>query len=249
MKTDCFLLTKSTTLTNRNKMGQCICKTFSPNPVRQPHVYGRTHRDFLDACSHNRIDVIRDLMNDPTLDDVCLRCGFLIAISCKQIAAVELLLAHPNINVNDRHWFYQTPLMNALTVAEHSLPEDLEKIIHIISLVLAHPNIDLSIEDAGGETALDYAKGNDTLVAMIRAKMPPVVEQEVFVMSVPRDTDDAISYETIENGTLMVDFHNERRFGRYYTKASYDALSPKRNLVTRKPILKSEVVYYLADVK
>jgi hypothetical protein len=65
---------------------------------------------------------------------------------------------------------------------------------------------------------------------------------------VPPNKDDAISYETIENGMQMVDFHNERKFERYYTKASYDSLNPKQNPITRKPIRESDVMYYIADV-
>jgi hypothetical protein len=247
-------------------MGQCC-------GCPKPRTELNQNEIFFQACSLNNVDLVRKLITDPDIRrHLNLNEGLIVSIVggsvfdllvaqpdidinwhtdrgvsalhiavfvCRHEEHVDILkklLAHPNIDVNIKDKFGRTPLMIAARAN-----------CNTFALMLAHPNIDVLAEDNHGNTALAYA-ANEEIKNLILDKMPPVIAQDIFIMSVPPNTEDAISYETIERGMLMVDFHGEREFGRYYTKKTYDALSPKRNLMTRRPILKSEVVYYMADV-
>lgn len=249
-------------------MGQC-CGCPKPRPAIKDIQF----TEFFQACMLNDVDVVRKLITDPDIRsrfEICLEAAVIsgsidvfdillaqpdicvnkralnIAIyenrpmankPVERLAILNRLLAHPNIYVNEKDMYGRSHLMIAASVAN----------CITVALLLAHPNIDVLAEDSDGNTALAYVT-NEEIRNLILDKMPPVIAQDVFIMSVPPNTEDAISYETIERGMLMVDFHGEREFGRYYTKKTYDALSPKRNLMTRRPILKSDVVYYMADV-
>ncbi len=66
-------------------------------------------------------------------------------------------------------------------------------------------------------------------------------------ITIPSNAVNAISGEPIERGTTMVNFHNEKEHGRYYTKSTYNSLqSPKRNPFTRQYIIPSSVIKYKA---
>lgn len=68
-------------------------------------------------------------------------------------------------------------------------------------------------------------------------------------LDVPMNATNAILFEPIENGTRMVNFHNEKSFGRYYTRNAYNALPrPKRNPQTRQIIKRTNVHPYRARV-
>jgi hypothetical protein len=65
---------------------------------------------------------------------------------------------------------------------------------------------------------------------------------------IPSNTVNSITQEPIVRGTKMVNFHNEREHGRYYTKATYNRLqSPKRNPFTRELITPTNTIAYKAN--
>jgi len=67
--------------------------------------------------------------------------------------------------------------------------------------------------------------------------------------NIPAGTVDVVNQMEIEEGMDMVDFHGESGFGRYYPLEVYSALQlPKRNPMTRQPILNADLQYYTAHI-
>jgi hypothetical protein len=69
------------------------------------------------------------------------------------------------------------------------------------------------------------------------------------VLSVPPNQRDAIYNKPIKQGRWLVDFHDEYKIGRYYTKHWYDNKCPTENPFTGEPIVHEEVTFYLAKVE
>ncbi len=68
-------------------------------------------------------------------------------------------------------------------------------------------------------------------------------------ITIPSNAVNAITQIPIEKGTIMVNFHNEKEHGRYYTKSTYRQLQrPKRNPFTREIINPQNVSKYKADL-
>jgi hypothetical protein len=226
------------------------------------YVNRRDHRAFSPtglskAISCSNVDVVRILLEHPNINVNENRYGDTplkrTIMRCSQrddsnMQILRMLLAHQNIDVNcmsppslfSESW--ETPLISA-TYANSN---------EVVALLLEHPNIDVHMTDPDGFNALDIAietQHND-IATMLQSRMGLLIDEGPIEvnMSVPLNTEDAIYGVFIENGCVMADFHGEREFGGYYTKASYDAMQPKRNPMTRQPILRSEVVFYIADV-
>jgi hypothetical protein len=77
---------------------------------------------------------------------------------------------------------------------------------------------------------------------------PPLPPKPWPQRNIPPNTDDLINAMPITEGMDMVDFHGEYGYGRYYPVEVYDALVPKQNPMTRRPILPAEVQYYTAHI-
>jgi hypothetical protein len=65
------------------------------------------------------------------------------------------------------------------------------------------------------------------------------------------DKENAITYEPIENGNEMVNFHGEKALGRYYKKSSFNSFAKnadgvKKNPFTRALIAPGNVKKYTA---
>ena len=74
--------------------------------------------------------------------------------------------------------------------------------------------------------------------------------QGLYMNALPTNATNAITFEPIEEGTNMVNFHGESESGRYYTRETYNSLTePKRNPYTRSIIKPSNVISYKARVK
>lgn len=78
--------------------------------------------------------------------------------------------------------------------------------------------------------------------------------QNVGSRNVPANATNVVSLQNIENGTNMVNFHDEFDHGRYYTKNTFDRLNikahgKKENPSTRQPIKPTNVKKYKALVK
>ena len=67
--------------------------------------------------------------------------------------------------------------------------------------------------------------------------------------NIPPNTNDVVYSMEITEGMDMVDFHGEYGFGRYYPLEVYNDLHlPKKNPITRQPILPPDVEYYTAHI-
>lgn len=71
--------------------------------------------------------------------------------------------------------------------------------------------------------------------------------------NIPKNSTDLISMETIKNDDEMVNFHNEHKYGHYYRKSNFNALTKdytgkKKNPSTRKIIEPANVVKYKAKI-
>ncbi len=71
----------------------------------------------------------------------------------------------------------------------------------------------------------------------------------LYMNTLPKNAENAIMGNKIEEGNRMVNFHNERNFGRYYKERTYNALPHKKNPYTKKNIRNSNAVRYIAHVK
>jgi hypothetical protein len=75
----------------------------------------------------------------------------------------------------------------------------------------------------------------------------------VGTKNIPAGSTNLISMENIKNQDEMVNFHNEAKFGHYYRKSNFNALTKnssgkKKNPATRKIIQPSNAVKYKAKV-
>jgi hypothetical protein len=65
---------------------------------------------------------------------------------------------------------------------------------------------------------------------------------------IPNNTEDAITMNTIEEGNKMVNFHGERKLGRYYKKSTFNSLK-RKNPYTRRKIRPANRTNYIATFK
>ena len=78
----------------------------------------------------------------------------------------------------------------------------------------------------------------------------PVVSHPVVApRNIPRNAENAITMNAIQNGNNMVNFHGEYNLGRYYKKGTYNSFrEPKKNPYTRRNIASTNAVQYKAKV-
>lgn len=77
--------------------------------------------------------------------------------------------------------------------------------------------------------------------------------ENVGTLFVPAGSQNFVTYETIENGDKMVNFHGERKFNHYYTKNTFDQIvrnynGLKKNPSTRAVIQENNLKTYTASV-
>ena len=74
-----------------------------------------------------------------------------------------------------------------------------------------------------------------------RAIREPIARE----LEIPRNkATNAISYNDIKNGNIVVNFHGESGQGRYYKENTYQSLNPKKNPYTRANILAKNTTRY-----
>jgi hypothetical protein len=95
---------------------------------------------------------------------------------------------------------------------------------------------------------LDIQRMNPGLGQQLKTAINFLEKQLSPVINIPSGQEDLISFDPIEEGTLMVDFHGEREFGRFYTKESYESMDPKLSPSSRREILPEEVTKYIAHL-
>jgi hypothetical protein len=96
------------------------------------------------------------------------------------------------------------------------------------------------------ETILDCM---EPFIAEILATKNNIVvrRNNTNVRSLPANAINTITHGNIQDGNNMVNFQNEFKYGRFYTKNTYDKFKLKQNPVTREPI--KEVKSYKASVR
>ena len=68
-------------------------------------------------------------------------------------------------------------------------------------------------------------------------------------IKIPKGQTDVITMDKIKDGTLMADFHNERKkYHRYYTEDTYNKLNNNKNPFTDKVIENTDITYYTAEL-
>lgn len=118
-------------------------------------------RRFLSACRMDKQDVVREIIADPNFDvNVRLLGGqwaLREAVENAKIEIVEMLLAHPKIDVNQIDLAWDSALHRAVTIYGGKGKQ-------ILEMLLAHPDINVNImtrrifEPDGGMTPLMYAR-------------------------------------------------------------------------------------------
>lgn len=118
-------------------------------------------RRFLSACRMGKQDVVREIIADPNFDvNVRLPGGqwaLREAVENAKIEIVEMLLAHPKINVNQIDLAWDSALHRAVAIYGWKGKQ-------ILEMLLAHPDINVNImtrrifEPDGGITPLEYAR-------------------------------------------------------------------------------------------
>lgn len=145
--------------------------------------------------------------------------------------SVRLLLNYPEININAQNTRGETALMQAV----------MQNHLNVARLLLGQEGIDVHLQNRDGKIVADFAKTPEMLLLL--GKLYP------NLLTVLRGSDNAISYMPIEEGNILVDFHNEARHGRYYKQNTFNSFPvPKQNPMTRKPILPANIRYYTAQL-
>lgn len=73
--------------------------------------------------------------------------------------------------------------------------------------------------------------------------------QGLYMNELPKNAENAITGNMIDEGNRMVNFHNERNFGRFYKENTLAAFQQKKNPYTKRNIQNSNIVHYMAHVK
>jgi hypothetical protein len=69
------------------------------------------------------------------------------------------------------------------------------------------------------------------------------------IIKIPKGQMDVVTMEEIKDGTLMVDFHDEReKYHRYYTEDTYRKLNNNKNPFNDRVIENADVKYYIAEL-
>ena len=69
------------------------------------------------------------------------------------------------------------------------------------------------------------------------------------IIKIPKGQIDVVTMEEIKDGTLMVDFHDEReKYHRYYTEETYRKLNNNKNPFNDRVIENADVKYYIAEL-
>lgn len=71
----------------------------------------------------------------------------------------------------------------------------------------------------------------------------------LYMNELPKNAENAITGNIIEEGNRMVNFHTERNFGRFYKENTVAAFQQKKNPYTKRNIRNSNTVHYIAHVK
>jgi ankyrin repeat protein len=167
------------------------------------------------------------------------------------------LLERGIVNVDERDSLARTPLMIALDARNVELAE----------LLLQH-GADPNAVDEAGESV--FAHSHSVVAdALLRRYGSDEAERQMNsnnnnnnnnalsnnnnisnlpVRNIPRGSNSALMTNIAENDE-MVNFHNEYKLGRYYTRANYNGLkAPKRNPMTRRNIGRNNVKRYRAHL-
>jgi hypothetical protein len=143
-----------------------------------------------------------------------------------------------------------------------SLPESIGNLTKLILLGLGRNRLTSLPESFGRLTNLTdlYLDGNPSIRISRHLRnrfdipdnvgivVENVVSPPVF-KNIPRNAENAVMMEPVQDGNNMVNFHGEYDLGRYYKKSTYNSMEyPKKNPFTRRAINSNNLVQYKAKV-
>lgn len=140
-----------------------------------------------------------------------------------------------------------------------NLPEH-STVNRLLSDILAHPLRQQRMEEDPfvGELIMDLQtienqladnEGQVVVHQLVNYNHP----ENLGTLFVPVGSQNSVTYEPIQNGDKMVNFHGERQFNRYYTKNTFDQIvrnynGLKKNPSTRASIQENNLKTYTASV-
>jgi TATA-box binding protein (TBP) (component of TFIID and TFIIIB) len=217
------------------------------NKKRPPIVAGFWHPEVVKLF-------LSDPRTDVNLKDQFGKPVFYNAISISYynpgaaIPTIKVLMADPRVDINMPGLVSTmagdeltiTPINEAVSNVSYD-PEKYPSFLEIIKILLSDPR--LVVDDATKALIRDPRISKDVR-DIFRNHMKPLAE-----VNIPAGTENAISFEAIQNGNVIVDFHGERNLGRYYKADTYNSITePKKNPFTREPIRAENTVRYKAKI-
>ena len=106
---------------------------------------------------------------------------------------------------------------------------------------LIEKGADVNSKNKRGQTPLDLARicENFEVIEYLDPTPPPTIHE----ITLPNGIEDIITKEDIVTGDIIVDFHNEFRYERYYKQSTLQLLNNK-NPLTKTPINKADITHY-----
>lgn len=207
-------------------------KTITYTSNRMPR-RTRTVRENLSLIhaveSANTVDNIRDLLENGIVNvderDMLSRTPLMIALDARNLELAELLLQHgADPNAVDAE---------GETVFAHSHSVVADALLRRYGSVEAERQMNSNINN-NNNNALSNNNNNNI------SNLP--------MRNIARGSNSALMTNIAENDE-MVNFHNEYKLGRFYTRANYNGLkAPKRNPMTRRNISRNNVKRYRAHL-
>ncbi len=148
---------------------------------------------------------------------------------------IDELLYHPSIDVNKMTDDGKSTLYLAC------IHNDIES----VHLILTHP--EFTMDERTKKNLHSYSQKIQNLIEEYFGEYNFSDSlRYLFEDRLPVNAINAITFEPIQEGENMVNFHDEFEHGRFYTKSTYNSLHPKKNPYTKKNIRPDNVRYYKA---
>lgn len=184
------------------------------------------------------------------------------AIQIGRIPRIRRLLNSGNINIHERDQYQNTPLHIAAD----------EENLEIVKLLVEN-GANVNLQNIYGETPYYLTHNDDIRDYLIANGANPYIQPHtamyintIYNTNNPnmRFNNNNLNYRVvpttetaimtnIRQGQNMVNFHNEYKYGRYYTRNNYNKFvkvnNKKMNPHTRRPIEPSNLQYYRANLR
>lgn len=187
------------------------------------------------------------------------------AIQMGRVSRIRRLLNSGNINIHERDRNQNTPLHIAAD----------EENFEIVKLLVEN-GANVNLENIYGETPYYLTHNNDIRAYLVANGANPSIQPHtsLYINTINNTTNNTtntnmllnnyLNYRVvpttetaimtnIRQGQNMVNFHNEYKYGRHYTRNNYNKFvkvdNKKINPYTRRPIEPSNIQYYRANLR